>query len=99
MSLFVEVKICVTDRDTLRTTKWVHITAVIRTQMRPPYDPIGHTMYLIRLVRAAIEEGAQEVDGNDLDLIQHVSPVLIQPSLSCDIYRGEREGKAKLSKH
>ena len=41
--------------------------------------------YLVRLVRAAVEEGAEHVDGNDLDLIQHVSSILIKPLLCCDI--------------
>ena len=47
-------------------------------------------------MRASVEEGAEEMYCDDVDLFEDISPGLTQPLLSCDIWkvgRGRREGK------
>ena len=49
-------------------------------------------VYLIRLVGATIEKGGEHVDGDNLDLLQHIPSLLVQPLPCCDICEGEEGG-------
>ena len=53
--------------------------------LSPSFSRVYKIMYLVSLMRAAVEEGTEQVDVGDMNLIQDVSPGLVQPLPSRDV--------------